>query len=117
MKNLSDEERERYESMAVAIFSKNPPNDAQCETFRCAGKNCSQEISEYDTHCKSCGSNFQPCVATGRSIVEKGMYSCKMCKHKMIEDHIKKIDLKHCPLCHAKIITDQKSKDQSAKKN
>lgn len=55
------------------------------------------------THCKDCGSNFQPCVVTGRSILQKEYYTCKACKHKLIEAEIISLQLSNCPLCHTAI--------------
>lgn len=98
------EEKERYQELAVTIFSKYPPYEAVSETYPCIGKNCKEKINEFATHCKFCGSNFQPCVASGRSIFAKEYYTCKNCKHKIIESEIDRQNLKYCPLCHVKII-------------
>lgn len=99
-----DGDKERYQDLAVMIFSKYQPLEIISENYPCIGKNCKEKINEYATHCKSCGSNFQPCVASGRSIFAKEYYTCKNCKHKMIESEIDRQNLKYCPLCHVKIV-------------
>ena len=100
----SDEEKDRYQELAVNIFTRYPPIEIVSETYPCIGKTCKEKINEFMTHCKACGSNFQPCVASGRSIFAKEYYTCKNCKHKMIESEIDRMDLKFCPLCHVKIV-------------
>jgi len=99
-----DGEKERYQDLSVMIFSKYPPFETLSEIYPCIGKNCKEKINEFATHCKTCGSNFQPCVASGRSIFAKEYYTCKNCKHKMIESEIDRMNLKYCPLCHVKIV-------------
>lgn len=60
-------------------------------------------MTEYETHCRSCGANFSVCYASGRPILDKEFYSCKACRHKMIESEVKRNNLKHCSLCHTPI--------------
>lgn len=55
------------------------------------------------THCRTCGSNFPPCMASGRSILQKEYYTCKACKHRMIEGEIVQQGLKFCALCHSPV--------------
>lgn len=106
----SEEEKERYMELAVSIFSKHQPSQPNMESYPCIGKTCKERINEFDTHCRGCGSNFQPCMASGRSIFAKEYYACKSCKHKMIESEIDKAGLLHCPLCHAKIVIEMGGK-------
>lgn len=89
--------------MAVSIFTKHTPQDQASESFPCPGKNCKEKVTEYDTHCRACGANFSVCVASGRSILEREYYSCKACRHKMIEKEVKSNNLKFCALCHTPV--------------
>lgn len=99
----TQEERERYMDIAVSIFTKHPPKDSTGEKIKCPGRNCKDSISEYDTICRSCGSNFPACVISGKSIVTRNYYRCKGCKHKMYENEVEKNELKYCALCHTPI--------------
>jgi len=84
MPNLTDDEKNKYEEVALNVFGRNPPSEpSDCAKFPCIGKNCDALITEYDINCKYCGSNFQACVATGSPIFAKEYYKCSICKHKM----------------------------------
>jgi WD repeat-containing protein 35 len=89
--------------IAVSIFTKHPPKEAPGERVKCPGRNCKETISEYDTICRSCGSNFPACVVSGKSITSRNYYRCKGCKHKMYESEVEKFELKYCALCHTPI--------------
>eukprot|EP01017_Pseudomicrothorax_dubius_P039610 TRINITY_DN6098_c0_g1_i1.p1 TRINITY_DN6098_c0_g1~~TRINITY_DN6098_c0_g1_i1.p1 ORF type:complete len:208 (+),score=56.30 TRINITY_DN6098_c0_g1_i1:64-687(+) len=100
IQSLTPEERERFESLAVAIFSKHEPRDTRVEEINCPSKNCGKPISEFATNCKHCGANYQPCVASGKSIFLKEYYTCKACKHKSLERELLQYKLNFCALCH-----------------
>ena len=109
MPNLTDEERSRFEDTALNLFGRHPPTEPpDTQKFPCIGKNCDATITEYDINCKYCGSNFQGCVATGTPIFSKDYYKCPCCKHKMLNQAISNLNVKHCSLCHAKV--DEKNK-------
>jgi WD repeat-containing protein 35 len=55
---------------------------------KCPGKNCKEMVSEYDTSCRGCGSNFPACVVSGKPIVSRNYYRCKACRHKMYESEV-----------------------------
>ncbi|KAH1023139.1 hypothetical protein HUJ04_012403 [Dendroctonus ponderosae] len=58
------------------------------------------QIEKLNTACTNCKVHFPTCVATGLSIVEASIWSCKVCKHPALR---KKMELLNaCPLCHAK---------------
>jgi len=103
MEKLSEEDKEKYQAITAVVFTKNPPKQPQCEVYKCPSKNCNDQITEFDTHCKRCGSNFQPCIVSGKSILQKDYYTCKACKHKMIESEIYNEKINYCPLCHVVI--------------
>lgn len=50
--NISKQERDKYESIALSMFSRHAPNDAPCVKFPCPKKGCDAQISEYDTNCQ-----------------------------------------------------------------
>jgi len=97
----SEEDKEAYEELAVSIFSKNPPRDPKPRMVKCPGRNCANNVSDIVTNCSECGSNFPACMVSGRPIMEKNYVQCKTCKHKAVEDELKRIRVKFCPLCHA----------------
>jgi len=104
MPNLTEEEKTKFEELALNIFGRNPPSDpADTMRFPCIGKTCDAQITEYDINCKYCGSNFQACVATGAPIFAKDYYKCPICKHKMLHTSISSLSIKHCALCHSKL--------------
>ena len=100
---VSDEEREAYEQIALAVFSRHTPQDPVAMKFPCPKKSCDAQLTEYETNCSRCGSFFSACIASGQSILAKQYYTCKTCKHKALEAELEKLSLKHCPLCHARI--------------
>jgi len=86
------------------VFRQTVPKDPKdIQKFACIGKGCDEIISEYDTNCVKCGSNFQACVATGKPIFDKHYYKCGVCKHKMLFEAIEGMHLKYCALCHSEI--------------
>ena len=97
----SDEDREKYEELAVSIFSKYPPRDPKHTYFKCPGKSCPNKVSSIVTNCNECGSNFPACMASGQPILEKNYVQCKTCKHKAVESELHRLRVKNCPLCHA----------------
>lgn len=99
----SPEDREKFQEVAVSIFTRHSPKESQAEKFPCPGRDCKNQVTEYETSCRACGSNFQACVLTGRSILTKEYYTCKVCRHKMIENEIEKVELKYCALCHTPV--------------
>ena len=101
---LSSIEREKFENIALSLFSRHAPKDAAQVKFPCPKKNCDAQISEYDTDCKRCGSFFSACIASGQSILAKEYYTCKTCKHKALHKELVYLNLKHCPLCHALVV-------------
>ncbi len=42
-------------------------------------------------------------MASGRSILVKEYYSCKSCRHKMLEGEVQRVGLHFCALCHTPI--------------
>lgn len=101
--DLTDKEREKYENLAIQLFSRNQPIDRRTAMLKCPKSSCQAKISEFDTSCKDCGSHFSPCIASGQSILSKTYYTCKTCKHKSLEAELHLLHLKHCTLCHGKI--------------
>lgn len=63
--DLTDKEKEQYENLAIALFSKHPPIDGKKNEFKCPKRECKASITEYDINCKECGSHFSPCIASG----------------------------------------------------
>ena len=102
LETLSKSEREAYELLAINLFSRHPPHDKQKQEYNCP--KCSALINEFDINCEECNAHFSPRIASGMSIREKEYYMCKVCKHKALHKELQYLKLKHCPLCHAKIV-------------
>ena len=63
---------EKYRKLAMNIFVKHPPRDpvdAKSSAVLCPNQRCNQPVPTYSTSCAECGRHFQPCVATGRSLI------------------------------------------------
>lgn len=103
MECLTPLERQQYETIAVEIFTNHLPDESNEEFLQCMGKSCGQKVSYLATHCKSCGANFQPCVASGQSILTKDYFTCKGCKHRLLYEQIERLGLKNCSLCHSQL--------------
>lgn len=54
-------------------------------------------------------------MVSGRSLLSRNYHKCKTCKHKMLIEEIKKVNLKFCALCHSKIQLEEK-KEKGEKK-
>lgn len=103
---VSKQEREAYELLAINLFFRHQPVDVkQKQEYNCP--KCDDVINEFDINCKKCGSHYSPCIASGMSIREKEFYTCKTCKHKALGRELTYLKLRHCPLCHAKILFDE----------
>jgi WD repeat-containing protein 35 len=46
MEGISPQEKEKYEMIAVSIFSKNSPDSSKKEVIDCPAKNCDGKISD-----------------------------------------------------------------------
>jgi len=102
---ITKSEREAYELLAINLFSRNPPHDKPKQEMNCP--KCNHVVTEFDINCEECGAHYSPCIASGMSIVEKDYYTCKICKHKALHKELQYLKLKHCPLCHAKIVLNE----------
>jgi len=102
---ITNSEREAYELLSINLFSRNPPHDKPKQEMNCP--KCNHIVTEFDINCEECGSHYSPCIASGMSIVEKDYYTCKICKHKALHKELQYLKLKHCPLCHAKIVLNE----------
>jgi len=101
MNGVDEDMREAYEEVAMSIFSKHSPIDQPPKKTPCPGKGCDAEVTSFDTHCRSCGSFYPACIASGRSILVRRYYTCKACKHKALENELQRMKHKRCPLCHS----------------
>ncbi|KAJ3193848.1 WD repeat-containing protein 35 [Irineochytrium annulatum] len=95
--DISDQEREQFENLALSIFTKFPPNDPKALDITCT--NCASYIQDGDSFCASCHFSFPTCIVSGRPIYESIHFMCHVCKHRAIESEIS--GLACCPLCHS----------------
>lgn len=98
LENLSAEQRQEYEDLAVEIFLKHSPKDARSSKAECAA--CETMIPDWCSMCPSCNAKFPICVATGRPIMDSTQqWTCGRCKHSAHKQDM--ISRHSCPLCHA----------------
>lgn len=106
LKNLSslkEEEANKFDELSFSIFTKNRPINQKEQILKCPGKDCQEQISEFDIDCKSCGSNFSACVISGQSLFFKEYIKCKRCKHKSLLTEMTIKRIKNCLMCHTKL--------------
>lgn len=118
---ISKEEKEQYEELAIAIFTKCDPKNSEETKIKCPGKDCDASVSPFDIDCKTCGSNFSACVISGQSIFNKDYIKCKRCKHKSIKAEVQARNTKFCALCHSALDpnegkAEKKEKEHKAEK-
>ena len=98
--DITPEEKEAYEDLAMNIFMKYSPKDSRSNRAECT--NCETMIPDWVGVCPSCNTKFQTCIVTGRPIMDTGStWTCNECKHSALEQDITMKS--HCPLCHAVI--------------
>uniref|UniRef100_A0A6A7G3L3 WD repeat-containing protein 35 n=4 Tax=Hirondellea gigas TaxID=1518452 RepID=A0A6A7G3L3_9CRUS len=98
--NMTDEERESYEDLALSIFLKYSPKDSRSNRAECT--TCETMIPDWVSNCPSCNSKFSTCVVTGRPIMDPSRaWICTSCRHSALQQDITLRS--HCPLCHAVI--------------
>ncbi len=102
--DISQEQREKYEKLAIEIFGVNSPNEQERQgtemTVEC--KFCGTSIPDYSISCRQCSTKFLPCIVSGKSILDsRHQWTCKQCAHQAIKTEIKQYN--NCPLCHFRI--------------
>ncbi|KAF2349033.1 hypothetical protein FHG87_020211, partial [Trinorchestia longiramus] len=98
--NITDEERERYEDLAMSIFVKYAPKDSRSNRAECTS--CETMIPDWVSTCPSCNTKFAACVVTGRPIMDSSAaWTCPGCRHSAMQQDITMRS--HCPLCHTVI--------------
>uniref|UniRef100_A0AAR5PI05 WD repeat-containing protein 55 homolog n=1 Tax=Dendroctonus ponderosae TaxID=77166 RepID=A0AAR5PI05_DENPD len=96
--NVIQADAVQYSKLGWDIFRQNEPVNIKKKLIQC--DNCQTSVQDWNTACTNCKVHFPTCVATGLSIVEASIWSCKVCKHPALR---KKMELLNaCPLCHAK---------------
>lgn len=95
--NITNEERKKYESVAVKIFTKHNYNDKEDKKMECP-KKCGEFLYRWSTECIKCGAKVAWSVASGLPITNDSFYRCSRCKHKTEKIEVR--DTQYCPLCH-----------------
>jgi hypothetical protein len=114
-------------NLALQIFTKNPPSDPspahkykvgssvrsasrtsflcfltpivffpQCPKCRFGG------VQDWQTQCTECGVKLGACTVTGRTLLEKRLYTCRMCRHQAFDHELRGIS--NCPMCHTVLL-------------
>ncbi|OCT79015.1 WD repeat-containing protein 35 [Xenopus laevis] len=87
LENLTAEQRQQYEDLALEIFTKHSPKDTRkpdLESFPEGGEG-----------------KLPTCIASGRVITEYQFWMCNVCKHCVQDREIGNYSF--CPLCHSSI--------------
>ncbi|KAH0621957.1 hypothetical protein JD844_023742 [Phrynosoma platyrhinos] len=87
LENLTQEQRQQYEELALQIFTKHYPKD--------------NKKSELDGLLEEGEGKLPTCVATGRPITEYQFWMCNICKHCVQAQEISNYNF--CPLCHSSV--------------
>eukprot|EP00397_Hematodinium_sp_SG-2012_P004975 GEMP01004991.1.p1 GENE.GEMP01004991.1~~GEMP01004991.1.p1 ORF type:complete len:1182 (+),score=262.89 GEMP01004991.1:170-3715(+) len=99
--DIAAEMRQKFEDLALRIFTRNPPRDPPKNvTVPCV--KCKENVLAHLSICPNCNAKISWCVASGRPIVEKSddmVFNCKTCRHPMYSGETR--GLHNCPLCHA----------------
>lgn len=96
--DYSKERREKFENLAIDIFTKKPPIDPKMEQSKFCPK-CQNSLNEMSCQCNQCGYKIPICVASGLLITDNAKWECQYCKHNVSFDA--NIDsMPVCPFCH-----------------
>uniref|UniRef100_A0A0G4GH72 Uncharacterized protein n=1 Tax=Chromera velia CCMP2878 TaxID=1169474 RepID=A0A0G4GH72_9ALVE len=113
---ISEDNRSKYEELALSIFTKFPPQDPQTKKHPCP--RCQASIPDIAATCRDCGERLKFCCATGRTLfIRSGdaarggrslqdasgeaVYRCRECKHFTLENEVTRF--RNCPFCHAPV--------------
>uniref|UniRef100_A0A2A4JPV6 Uncharacterized protein n=1 Tax=Heliothis virescens TaxID=7102 RepID=A0A2A4JPV6_HELVI len=89
---------EKFENLAIEIFTRYKPKDAKGNKIECP--NCDVSMPEWSASCGGCGSQFPECAVSGRALVAPHtVWACSTCgahaqQHELVLRH-------SCPMCHA----------------
>ncbi|EAY20525.1 WD repeat protein, putative [Trichomonas vaginalis G3] len=97
---LPQAQREKFEDLAIDIFTRNQPVDQESLGIVQCPK-CSGVVSNLQSQCPECGERMKVCTYTARLIDGQNYWECKYCKHYVMIDAVD--ELRYCPLCHHKI--------------
>lgn len=99
VEGMSEDIRERYEELALEIFTRHGPKDGHASLVECTG--CGSNIPNWCTSCPSCDTKFSACIVSGRPLLEYQFWMCRVCKHRAYEEEISSYNA--CPLCHTNL--------------
>ena len=97
MEKLPQVKRDKFDELALAIFTKQSPHDPAARKGSCHA--CGEKVDEWETRCPSCNQAFYPCVFSGRPILDPAEAAkCKACKHRYYKTEAR--SAANCALCH-----------------
>ena len=96
--NFTDERKEKFQNLAIDIFTKKKPIDPPMEQSKMCPK-CQGKLEETNCQCPNCGLKIQVCVASGLLITDEMRWQCQYCRHCVSFDA--ELDrMPVCPFCH-----------------
>ncbi|KAK2962785.1 putative WD40 repeat protein [Blattamonas nauphoetae] len=85
--------------LAVELFTAEEPLDPPSQQQEiCTCPTCRKKIPGTALSCPFCQTQFEPCVATGHSLIDQKKVMCQKCRHFAAQSELKKYQ--NCPLCH-----------------
>ncbi|XP_046383004.1 WD repeat-containing protein 35 [Ischnura elegans] len=103
LSNISDEQQEKYEELALEIFMKHSPKDNKSKYVDC--HNCGSRMSERFSFCPSCKERFGACIASGRPLfLSASHWTCSVCHHRAFQQEM--TSRASCPLCYSSVLAE-----------
>jgi WD repeat-containing protein 35 len=109
---LTSSERERYQQLALAIYTSQSPTDPSSDELPCPNTKCKAKVKEWSISCTDCNSHFSPCLLSGRPLLEEPgegsdarIWTCKVCRHHILRSELSRTSYTYCPLCHFSAIS------------
>ncbi|KAJ8610815.1 hypothetical protein CTAYLR_006449 [Chrysophaeum taylorii] len=84
---ISKEDQEKYEDLAIKIFTEHPPNRKK------------KNLPECYSECFEMGTPYAACTMTGQAVMDSRTLMCRTCRHHAIEVELRGATF--CPLCHS----------------
>merc|ERR1719428_255248 len=87
---ISEEQRKRFEELALEIFTRHSPKDNRAVMVECV--TCGSQIPDWSTSCPSCDQKFGSCIVSSRVLIEYSFWQCEVCKHRAYEEEISSLN-------------------------
>ncbi|XP_012278888.1 WD repeat-containing protein 35 [Orussus abietinus] len=101
LEKISEGKREKYEELALNIFTKYSPKNSSNTKAECV--NCETMVPDWCVVCPNCTSRFPACIVSGKPLMDlRNAWICVVCRHHAATDR-DVVNVNACPLCHSTI--------------